>query len=88
MQHLDIHIYGRVQGVGYRYFAKRLADKLGVNGYIRNEVDGSVYLEAEARAEVLTQFRESLKLGPNLSNVTKMQSNSGRFKGFETFEIN
>ena len=45
-KHLNIHIYGKVQLVGYRFTAKMRADKLGVSGFVRNESDGSVYIEA------------------------------------------
>ncbi|MEO0218368.1 MAG: acylphosphatase, partial [candidate division WOR-3 bacterium] len=46
MKSLIIKVYGRVQGVGYRYFAQRHARKLGIKGYAENKPDGSVYIEA------------------------------------------
>ncbi len=47
MKNLIIKIYGDVQGVNFRFEAKLTADKLGVKGFVRNEADGSVYIEAE-----------------------------------------
>ena len=46
MKKLRIHVQGRVQGVGFRYTTKMLADQLGVTGSVKNESDGSVSIEA------------------------------------------
>ncbi|MGF2049606.1 acylphosphatase, partial [Lactococcus lactis] len=46
MKKLRIHVQGRVQGVGFRYTTKMLADQLGVTGSVKNEADGSVSIEA------------------------------------------
>src|SRR5262249_62389679 len=40
-------VQGRVQGVGYRYFARRQAEALGVTGYARNRADGTVEVVGE-----------------------------------------
>ncbi len=48
MKKLRIHVQGRVQGVGFRYTTKMLADQLGVTGSVKNEADGSVSIEAMA----------------------------------------
>lgn len=45
-----------MQGVYYRASAKQIADLLGVKGFVRNEPDNNVYLEAEADSEVLVHF--------------------------------
>ena len=42
---ISIRITGRVQGVGFRYFVQRIANEFGVNGFVKNEPDGSVYIE-------------------------------------------
>ena len=47
MVHINIHITGRVQGVNFRTYTKEKAEELGILGFVRNETDGSVYLEAE-----------------------------------------
>ena len=51
-----IRVSGRVQGVGYRYYALRNADLLGLNGYVKNCVDGSVELQVEGDKEIIKQF--------------------------------
>ncbi|MGM0941624.1 MAG: acylphosphatase [Bacillota bacterium] len=49
-------ISGRVQGVGFRYTAKQKADELGVTGWIRNNEDGTVELDAEGNMDQVDQF--------------------------------
>ena len=52
---------GRVQGVFFRATAAELAREAGVRGFVRNEEDGTVYLEAEADGESLERFLEALR---------------------------
>lgn len=52
---------GRVQGVGFRYTAKRFADKYKVVGWVLNLPDGDVELEAQAEGEVLDNFLKDLQ---------------------------
>jgi acylphosphatase len=67
------NIYGRVQGVGFRFSTKHLADELGVSGIVRNESDGSVYVEAVGDKEAIEQFITELAKGPSPSaDVTKI----------------
>lgn len=47
---------GRVQGVGFRYRAKYAADSLGITGWVKNEYDGSVELEAQGREESINRM--------------------------------
>ncbi|WP_431293764.1 acylphosphatase [Pedobacter sp. P26] len=47
MKHLNIKVTGKVQGVGFRETTKIIANQMMVNGFVRNEKDGSVYIEAE-----------------------------------------
>lgn len=58
-------IYGRVQGVGFRFSTKYLADKLGVRGSVRNESDGSVYVEAIGSEDQIETFMNELAKGPS-----------------------
>ncbi len=64
-----VRIDGRVQGVGYRYFAVRAAEACGVSGYVRNLDDGSVEVRARGEAEALESFLSSLRSGPRMSRV-------------------
>jgi acylphosphatase len=61
---LEARVRGRVQGVGFRYFARREALRLGVGGWVANREDGSVECIAEGPAEVLQRFLVRLRTGP------------------------
>ena len=65
-------VSGRVQGVGFRYFARRVAGRLGLVGWVRNLPDGSVEAVAEGSPEELARFHSELRLGPTLADVTKV----------------
>ena len=64
-----IVIKGMVQLVGFRFYAKRNADALGVNGYVRNLVTGEVEVIAQADEKILKSFIELLKKGPSAAIV-------------------
>ena len=60
-QKLVAEVLGRVQGVGYRYFVRTAATRLGVTGWVMNAKDGSVRVEAEGSALHLNQLVEALR---------------------------
>ncbi|HEV2232252.1 MAG TPA: acylphosphatase [Terriglobia bacterium] len=63
-------ISGRVQGVGYRYFAQRLALEHGICGYVKNLSSGSVEIYAIGNENSLEQFKRQLAEGPRSARVT------------------
>lgn len=63
------YITGMVQGVGYRYFARRAALRLGVAGYVMNLRDGRVHVYAVGRSDSLVEFRRELERGPQSASV-------------------
>ncbi len=63
------NIYGQVQGVGFRYTTVHLAKQIGVNGIVKNENDGSVYVEATGENEKIKHFIQELAKGPSPSAV-------------------
>ena len=65
-------VSGMVQGVGYRYFAQRAAQRLGVAGYVRNLGDGRVEVYAIGTAVVLAQLRTELESGPRAAEVSRV----------------
>jgi acylphosphatase len=86
-QHIDIRIFGKVQGVGFRYEAKEFADSLGILGYARNMRDGSVSIEAEGDAESLEKFLETLKGSPGISYVKSVEIKKGQNKHYREFTV-
>ncbi len=69
---LALKIFGRVQGVGFRYQAKITADSLGLVGWIRNSPDGSVEAEVEGSEDDLNKFLAWCYNGSKLARVDKI----------------
>jgi acylphosphatase len=65
-------IWGRVQGVGFRAFVWREARRLGVDGWVRNRIDGSVEALVSAPTEIHKSLLSSLHQGPTLSRVDRV----------------
>jgi acylphosphatase len=86
MQHLNIYVFGRVQGVGFRYAAKQQALLNGINGFARNEPDGSVYIEAEGDRFALDIFVQWCKTGPTYARVNDIKIEDGALKNYTSFE--
>lgn len=57
MRKVKMNVQGRVQGVGFRYMTKMVADQLGVTGTVKNEDDGSVTIEAIGNDDIIQKFR-------------------------------
>ena len=87
LKHFKIIISGRVQGVFYRACAKEKADELGVKGFVRNESNGDVYIEAEAEEDVLYKFIKWCNLGPARAIVDHIEAIPGEVTGFTKFDI-
>lgn len=62
-------IIGRVQGVGFRYFAQEAGAREGVYGWVRNLPDGNVEVEAEGEAEAIERFERRIRQGPRGARV-------------------
>jgi len=68
-----VHVFidGRVQGVAYRYFAEKYANRLGLSGWVRNLADGRVEVLAEGPAGAVDSFLDQLREGPRLARVER-----------------
>ena len=86
MKNLKMKVHGDVQGVGFRDAAYWTARKLYVAGFVMNEPDGAVYIEAEGEEEALKKFLEWCREGPLTAKVDKVEAQwsdaHGRFTGF------
>ncbi len=69
---LEAKVYGFVQGVGFRYFVKKNAVKLGLVGYAKNLPDGTVEVVAEGKERNLMELLNLLKIGNAYSEVEKV----------------
>jgi acylphosphatase len=69
----SILVKGRVQGVGYRYFAQRYADQLGLSGYVRNLYDGNVEIYVEGEKEIVEQYIAILRKGPSFAFIEDLE---------------
>jgi acylphosphatase len=76
-----IRIHGKVQGVGYRFFATRVARRLGLKGTIANNRDGTVDAVVEGDKNVIDDWIEELKEGPRYAEVTKIDQETKDFTG-------
>ena len=66
---VHILISGRVQGVGFRWFAEKRASELAVTGYVRNLPEGDVEVLAQADDQTLESFCRELRQGPRFAEV-------------------
>jgi DNA ligase D-like protein (predicted 3'-phosphoesterase) len=82
-----ITVSGRVQGVGYRDFARRRALELGVRGWVRNASDGTVALHAEGPPDAIESFAAALARPPHGASVDELASAAARVEGHEQFAI-
>jgi len=69
--HVTVH--GRVQGVGYRHFALQTARRLGIKGWVRNRINGTVEIVAQGKRATLEAFLEALRRGPAMAYVTAVE---------------
>ena len=87
MKRHHLIVSGRVQGVFYRDFARREAEKLDITGYVKNLSDGNVEIVAEGTDEALKKFISICKKGPLMAFVKNVEMKeepaTGEFDGFD-----
>jgi acylphosphatase len=70
---LKLKLFGRVQGVGFRYFTQNFASKLGLKGFVKNMPDGSVLIKAYGDENKLNRFVSKIKEGPRTAEVNNLK---------------
>lgn len=78
---------GRVHGVGFRFSCMEAAYRIGINGFVRNKSNGTVYVEAEGQEDKLAKFREWCSKGSLWSKIYKIDEEDGQLKDYKSFEI-
>lgn len=80
-------VYGVVQGVSFRYYAQKMADSLGISGWIRNSSDGSVEGFVEGEKEAVNLFLNWCNRGSPMAKVENVIVEEAEFCGLRGFEI-
>lgn len=87
LKRVHVVIFGEVQGVFFRDFTKKIADSIGLKGWVMNKPNGSVEAIAEGSKEQLDEFLEKCSKGPQTSEVVEVrrswEKSTGEFKSFE-----
>lgn len=73
MQLLHVRVGGRVQGVGFRWFVREEARRLGLSGWVMNVDDGDVEVAAGGTADSLDRLRRALLVGPAGARVDQVE---------------
>ena len=86
---LSATVYGRVQGVYFRYFVRDVGRRLGLRGYVRNLGSGdAVEIKAEGERPRLDRLLEELKTGPPGASVKRLQTDWSEYTGeYDDFTI-
>ena len=82
-----IRVFGKVQGVGFRYYTQRKANELEITGFVQNRPDGSVYIEAEGEEEALDNFILWCSEGPGWARVTDIKVQKTPVFGYDNFSV-
>ncbi len=85
-QSVILTIHGHVQGVGFRYFVMQKAISFNIKGFVKNQMNGIVYIEAEGEQEQLELFIQACQRGPSHAWVEKVDIQSCPVQDFESFE--
>lgn len=80
-------VQGRVQGVGFRYFTREMAEAFDIKGTVRNAPDGSVEIVAVGSPENLRSFKEQIELGPQGARVDRVTAEEIEEERFERFSV-
>ena len=72
MRRVRVVVVGRVQGVGFRWFVRQEARRLGVAGWVRNRADGAVELETAGEDTAVERLLQHVRVGPDAADVTEL----------------
>jgi acylphosphatase len=84
---ISITINGRVQGVGFRYHAMNMAVETGIVGFVRNQPDGSVYIEVEGEENSTSLFLEWCRQGPRWATVESIEVREIESRNYSVFSV-
>lgn len=87
MAAMRVRVTGRVQGVSYRYYAQQEAVSLGLTGWVRNEVDGSVELHLEGPRDAVDSMVDWCRRGPTAARVRDVAVREAAELGGTSFQV-
>ncbi len=73
--------------MSFRYYTRKKAQELGISGFVKNELDGSVYAEAEGEEELLDQFILWCQQGPTWARVDHINIQASQVQGYDGFVV-
>lgn len=88
MQRLHVRIAGRVQGVGFRWFVREEARRLGLSGWVTNLPGGDVEVAAGGEGSSLERLRRALQVGPPGAQVERLEDVSSGDAGQLPYPFN
>ena len=86
-QRFDLKIYGKVQGIGFRYSVMLKAGLLGIKGYVKNQRDGSVFVAVQGATTEVEHFVNWCYQGPPAANVSRVEKTSRSIEEFCEFSV-
>lgn len=86
-RHFIIRVFGRVQGVGFRYAVRTKARSLNLKGWVENQKDGSVIIEVQGKERMCTEFIQWCRNGPGYSWVEKIEMQEKEPEEMNKFSI-
>ena len=84
---VGLRVTGRVQGVSFRMYAEQRAAELGVTGWVRNEPDGSVAVQAEGDEAAVDAFVDWCRRGPPYARVQRVEADPVPVTGATSFRV-
>ena len=82
-----IRVTGKVQNVGFRFYTARTALEFNISGFVKNQTDGSVYMEAEGEADAMESFLHWCRQGPQWARVERFDIQEQPVMGYEGFKV-
>jgi acylphosphatase len=82
-----ITVSGKVQNVGFRYYTLKTAQEFNIDGFVKNQPDGSVYIEAEGEAGDLETFMDWCRRGPQWARVEQFDIQEQPLMKYKEFRV-
>lgn len=87
MKTVRLVISGKVQGVFFRATAKKVADKLGLGGWVKNTANGDVEMMVSGDEDAVEELISWAEKGPSTASVTHVEIQNHQPKEFSTFDV-